>query len=423
MNSQFNAEEFQCLLQDLREANPEMSESELLELASLVHNIQGMPEEEAPKHLFEKIKREINHQDDEVNYSEKTTEKEFSTDLSWLDNLVKSLQAYLLPFSSGAVAMLIMITVFDLPQINSNSTGPMESSMTDQFTETISDESALANASKQSSSVIIIEPMNSGVNPNFVQKPSIPMQSGASLGSESAKHVQRPRIANLKLKKSRSRVQALGMGREVPQNFSNEPVNSGQVRSKMMASLKSRKDDWIPRKSKSEKVMWTEESAGQISSNQFAYQENFSSYAGLSSLESSAGGQIDSKFTKSSVIKPTASREALEIHWKLSIRELSKARNLMKSSFHEINHIRHLNAEDLEDYSEISGEIITDSFFLKLDFLKLKNLIKAAKDLGSFWVPDTAEKKSSKNFQDYLNKNLARDGMVLDIQLLLYINK
>ena len=268
MNSQFNAEEFRCLLQDLREANPEMSESELLELASLVHNVQGMPEEEAPKHLFDKIKREINYQDDEVNYSEKIIEKELPTDSFWLDNLVKSLQAYLLPFSSGAVAMLIMITVFDLPQINTNSTGPTESSITDQHAEIISDKSALSNDSKLSSS-LIIESTNSGVKPNLVQKPPIPMESGASLGSESAKDVKRPRIANLKLKKSRSRIQALGMGREVPQNFSNEPVNSGQVRSKMMASLKSRTDDWIPRKSKSEKFIRTEESAEQISSNQF----------------------------------------------------------------------------------------------------------------------------------------------------------
>tara|TARA_B100000674_G_C37948930_1_gene966309 strand:- start:1314 stop:2582 length:1269 start_codon:yes stop_codon:yes gene_type:complete len=422
MNLQFNAEEFRCLLQDLREANPEMSESELLELASLVHNVQGMPEEEAPKNLFDKIKREINYQDGEANYSEKMTEKELPKDLPWLDNLVKSLQAYLLPFSSGAVAMLIMITVFDLPQINSNSIEPMESSMTDQSAEIISDESTLSNESKLSPNVIV-ESMNSGVDPKVVKKPPIPMQAVASLGSEFANHAKRPRIANLKLTKSRSRVQALGMGREVPQNFSNEPVNSGQVRSKMMASLKSRTDDWIPRKSKSEKVLWTEESVGQISSNQFAYQENFSSYAGLSSPESSAGDQIDNEFARSPLIKPTASREALEIHWKLSIRELSKARNLMKSSLPEINHIRHLNAEDLEDYSEISGEIITDSFFLKLDLSKLKSLIKAAKDLGSFWTPDTAGKKSPKNFQDYLNKHQARDDMVLDIQLLLYINE
>ena len=63
MNPDFNAKEFENLIEDLRETNPEMSEAELVELASLVHNIQEMPELDAPTGLFEKVKSEINNQD------------------------------------------------------------------------------------------------------------------------------------------------------------------------------------------------------------------------------------------------------------------------------------------------------------------------------------------------------------------------
>ena len=53
--------------------------------------------------------------------------------------------------------------------------------------------------------------------------------------------------------------------------------------------------------------------------------------------------------------------------------ELKNARRLIKDSFSDVNHIRHLVADDLDDYSEISGQILADSFFLKVDSDKLKD--------------------------------------------------
>ena len=115
MNSHFNAKEFESLIESLKQSNPEMSETELVELASLVHNIQEMPEVDAPKGLFEKINAEINNQASIEDFSRETREDETTFETCWLDQFVSSLQSYLLPFSSGAVAMLVVITVFDFP--------------------------------------------------------------------------------------------------------------------------------------------------------------------------------------------------------------------------------------------------------------------------------------------------------------------
>ena len=132
--------------------------------------------------------------------------------------------------------------------------------------------------------------------------------------------------------------------------------------------------------------------------------------------------QINNELTPVYTDKSVTSKEALEIHWKLSIRELSRARNHMESTVNETSHIRHLNTEDLEDYSEISGEIITDSFFLKLNFSKLKKLLETAKDVGSFSILHSDGEKSFMSLYDYLNQNPDRGNLDLDVRLLLYIN-
>ena len=119
MNSHFNAKEFEILIKSLKESNPEMSETELIELASLVHNIQEIPEVDAPKGLFEKVNSEINNQASVEDFSPEIREDDTTFERSWLDHFVSSLQSYLLPFSSGAVASAKNIGFVD--QGNKNS--------------------------------------------------------------------------------------------------------------------------------------------------------------------------------------------------------------------------------------------------------------------------------------------------------------
>ena len=420
MNSKFNTEEFECLVTDLKDANPEMSDSEILELASLVHSVQVMPEIEAPKNLFDKVKAEISYQGDGRSHLENNRYEKLHKDVSLTDSILQKLQTYLLPFGSGAVAMLLLITVFDLPQINTLSDNSMQHTSSSPGVVVVSNELSLPNASDQDSSVISMS--NNQGNKSQVSQKSSNLFRVVSSKNPSKKPVKRPKIAKLDLKKSSSKVQALGIGREVSAGHVSGQSTTGSVRSKMMASLKSRKDDWITRIPEHKKFISSEESGGNASLNQFDNRARSPHYAALSSLDGSIEKQINNELTPVYTDKSATSKEALEIHWKLSIRELSRARNLMESTVNETSHIRHLNTEDLEDYSEISGEIITDSFFLKLNFSKLKKLLETAKDVGSFSILHSDGEKSFMSLYDYLNQNPDRGNLDLDVRLLLYIN-
>ena len=113
-----------------------MSETELVELASLVHNIQEIPVVDAPKDLFEKVNSEINNQASVEDFSPEIRRDDTTFERSWLDHFVSSLQSYLLPFSSGAVAMLVVITVFDFPNLNSDDNQVFQSNTVSEHIQT-----------------------------------------------------------------------------------------------------------------------------------------------------------------------------------------------------------------------------------------------------------------------------------------------
>ena len=149
---------------------------------------------------------------------------------------------------------------------------------------------------------------------------------------------------------------------------------------------------------------------------------NISSDDSLSSLSSFSEESLPFESDKSLIKKVVAHRKVLELHWKVSLDQLKNARRLIKDSFSDVNRIRHLVADDLDDYSEISGQILADSFFLKVDSDKLRGLVKKADKLGSFWIPDRSNPKLFESLKDYLIEHSSADGRVFDVQLKLIIN-
>ena len=418
MNPDFNVKEFENLIEDLRETNPEMSEAELVELASLVHNIQEMPELDAPSGLFEKVKSEINNQDSVKDSFQNQKENKISSESSWLDQFVSNLQSYLLPFSSGAVAMLVFITVFDLPILNTNLSESVQSKATYEDFQVNSTEFGI------SSETVANSPQNLEIKTMAkVQQPS-KKSSGITdqktlKNNDLSKSSKRRRIVRVDRKKRD--LKAMGIGKKAPSQIM-EPSKPGPIRSSMMASLSAKRDDWIPRKSKSTTTRSPQQIDRVMSVSQFSpASEYISSEDSLSSLEPSSEEPLNFVSDKSLIKKAVTYREVLELHWKISLEELKNARNLIKYSFSDVNHIRHLSAEDLDDYSEISGQILADSFFLKVDTKSLKDLIEKANEIGSFWIPDRRNPKLYKNLKDYLSKHPPSDGKLFDVQLKLVI--
>ena len=77
---------------------------------------------------------------------------------------------------------------------------------------------------------------------------------------------------------------------------------------------------------------------------------------------------------------------------------------------------------DRNDYSEIRGRVLVDSFFLKLDVSDLKILTVRANQIGTFWVPDHSDPELSQELKNYLIKFPVKDDSTLDIRLMLIIN-
>ena len=421
MNSHFNAKEFEILIENLKESNPEMSETELIELASLVHNIQEIPEVDAPKGLFEKVNTEINNQASVENISRKTRENKTNFEISWLDQFVSSLQSYLLPFSSGAVAMLVVITVFDFPTFNSNDSEVFQSNAVYEDLQTApadfgSSKQKLHSPPQDSQVQVLAQVQQSSENL------SRSINQKATKKIDSRKSTSRRKIVKVERKKQKIALKAMGMDQKKSQTIA-EPTKPGPVRSSMMASLSAKRDDWIPRKSELKRTRAPQAIDGVMPASEFSpVPVNISGDDSLSSLSPSSEESLHFESDKSPIKKAVGYREALELHWKVSLDELKNARRLIKDSFSDVNRIRHLVADDLDDYSEISGQILADSFFLNVDSDTLKDLVKKADKLGSFWIPDRSNPKLFESLKDYLVEHSSSNGRVFDVQLKLIIN-
>ena len=114
MNQPFDHQEFELLLQELRESNPDMQENEILELASMVSHVGSMPEIEPPNNLFGKIAKRIEIEDSKVKTGLEN-ESRVTEQTSLLNALVINISRHMVPFSSGAVAMLVLVILFDGP--------------------------------------------------------------------------------------------------------------------------------------------------------------------------------------------------------------------------------------------------------------------------------------------------------------------
>ena len=421
MNSHFNANEFEILIKSLKESNPEMSETELIELASLVHNIQEIPEVDAPKGLFEKVNSEINNQASVEDFSPETREDDTTFERSWLDHFVSSLQSYLLPFSSGAVAMLVVITVFDFPNLNSDDNQVFQSNavsehMQNAHADFASSKQKLHNPPQFSQVQVAANVQQSS------EKSSMSLNQKAMKKIDSRKASTTRKIVRVERKKPKIDLKAMGMDDKARGTII-EPAKPGPVRSSMMASLSAKRDDWISRKSRSARAKAPQAIDRVMPASQFSpVPVNIPSDDSLSSLSSFSEESLPFESDKSLIKKVVAHRKVLELHWKVSLDQLKNARRLIKDSFSDVNRIRHLVVDDLDDYSEISGQILADSFFLKVDSDKLRGLVEKADKLGSFWIPDRSNPKLFESLKDYLIEHSSADGRVFDVQLKLIIN-
>ena len=198
---------------------------------------------------------------------------------------------------------------------------------------------------------------------------------------------------------------------------SSSSFSRGSVRSGLMASLESRKDDWVVNKPNSNfqaKKLDRETAAAT------AY-GHMSDVYGMDSDNSLVDSEQDSAVLEADGSK--GNTKVLELRWKIPLRNLIRAREIIDSFDPEVNHIRHLNMSNIEDYSEISGKVISDTYLVKTNLVRLIELMKQSVGVGVFEVANSGDSKTPINLKQFISRQAGQaKDYIWDTQLIIIVS-
>lgn len=480
MNLQMDPKEFELLLEELQDSNPDMSPAQILELASMVNHVHSMPEIDPPTDLFNKISEQIKLPE---NCSEESTivvpDLDQSQSVSLLNQIVLSISRHIVPFSGGAVAMLVLVMLFDgpmqHPQLQEDFYKQVElrtSSDTELINETkailkadIESQPALAAkvlpkpsvtpAAKDSNKAVVkeqnLEQSEQQITANLDQKSKsvvkrpdtvASMASSAEAQLKAAPSMRAEKFsATVKQAKMRSDIGTrVRSNRTTKKNsFYSEPSesvmaskmlapSSGAVRSGLMASLNSRSDDWI---AQPKLVMAQTKSSSTALKKSDNNASKFRAMASISAMGTDSEISADESYLEENsfdetlppVIQKTAEKiGVLELQWIVPLSSLSKARNILEAFDSNYNHIRHLDMSNLEDYSEIRGVVTADTYLIKLNIKRLSELINKVGKHGFMQVMNLDGSKKSVSLEKFLEQqSVNSENQLWETQLLILV--
>lgn len=444
MSQSFDHQEFELLVQELRESNPDMQEKEILELASMVNHVGSMPEVQPPNDLFGRITKQI-----ETANSDSTIHSELEDSVtqrtSLLNALVINVSRHMVPFSTGAVAMLVMVILFDGPiqktesefyenrsnsvQLNSE-TMSMLSKVTEQDVPVIpnglvknSETSFLSKDAIQTNAVEMpqqdvgasLEVAQSGEKQIFRAAVAEPQNSIVMSAKNDAKiALTRPQMKSTK-PDSESEKNSSQRSKKV-QNFNSEQSSSkvqkfkskqsstsfsrGSVRSGLVASLKSRKDDWLMNQSSSTPAFRAKKLNREIS-EPVAFGRMSDVYA-MGSDDALKDSELNYTLAEANEINEKF--KVLELRWEIPLKNLFSAREIIEAFDPEANHIRHLKMSNLEDYNEISGQITSDTYLVKLSTVRLVELMQKSLSVGELKVVNFEGSKTPISLKNFISE-------------------
>ena len=219
--------------------------------------------------------------------------------------------------------MLVFITVFDLPILNTNLSESVQSKATYEDFQVNSTEFGI------SSETVANSPQNLEIKTMAkVQQPS-KKSSGITdqktlKNNDLSKSSKRRRIVRVDRKKRD--LKAMGIGKKAPSQIM-EPSKPGPIRSSMMASLSAKEMIGYLGNLSRLQLGPPQQIDRVMSASQFSpASEYISSEDSLSSLEPYSEEPLNFVSDKSLIKKAVTYREVLELHWKISLEELKKCK-------------------------------------------------------------------------------------------------